>query len=253
MENNISHDSKLQIAGAGIIVTGGTTGIGRAIAAVLAKEGANVFLCGTNEEHLRETLQHIEDKQVRGKVKGKTTDLSTEDGIKELFKSADEHLGKLDVLVNNAALAHQDVYDGKYSDWERVIKTNLLSYIACTRYALDRMTPTGRGHIINIGSMSSDVREKGSSIYVATKSGIQGFTETLRKEVNEKGIKVSLVEPGAVMSNMQPDEVEQQQEALARMEMMEAEDIGDAILFTLTRPMRCDVAEIKIKPHLQII
>ncbi|MBB5394749.1 NADP-dependent 3-hydroxy acid dehydrogenase YdfG [Mucilaginibacter sp. AK015] len=101
--------------------------------------------------------------------------------------------------------------------------------------------------------MSSDVREKGSSIYVATKSGIQGFTETLRKEVNEKGIKVSLVEPGAVMSNMQPAEVEEQREGLARMEMMEAEDIGDAVLFALTRPMRCDVAEIKIKPHLQII
>jgi NADP-dependent 3-hydroxy acid dehydrogenase YdfG len=235
------------------VITGGTTGIGRAVACSLAMEGANVFIAGNNNEHLNDALQHIEQLQAPGKVKGIAVDLSTEEGINEMFSRADEHLGKLDVLINNAALAHQDVYDGEYKDWERVIKTNLLSYVACTRYALDRMTPTGRGHIINMGSMSSDVREKGSSIYVATKAGIQGFTETLRKEVNEKGIKITLVEPGAVGSNMQPYNVEEQKQSRERMEMMKAEDIAEAVLYTLNRPMRCDVVEIKIKPHLQII
>jgi NADP-dependent 3-hydroxy acid dehydrogenase YdfG len=253
MEANIDNNSRLNVSGAGIIVTGGTTGIGRAIACLLAQKGANVFIAGNSEDHLNDALKHIEQLQAPRKVKGIIADLSTEQGINELFRAADEELGKLDVIVNNAALAHQDVYDGDYQDWERVVKTNLLSYIACTRYALDRMTPTGRGHIINIGSMSADVREKGSSVYVATKAGIQGFSETLRKEVNEKGIKITLIEPGAVGTDMQPAEVKEQQGNQERLEMLKSEDIAEAVLYTINRPMRCDVVEMKLRPHMQII
>ena len=157
------------------------------------------------------------------------------------------------MLINNAALAHQDVNDGNYEDWERVIKTNLLGYIACTRYALDRMTPNGFGHIINVGSMSADVREKGSSVYVATKAGIQGFSEALRKEVNENGIKVTLIEPGAVGTNMQPASADEQSKKQESMEMLKAEDIAAAIFYALEQPLRCDVVDLKIRPHLQMI
>ena len=134
-----------------------------------------------------------------------------------------------------------------------MIKTNLLGYIACTREALDRMKPHKAGHIVNIGSMSADVREQGSSIYVATKSGIQGFSESLRKEVNEAGIKVTLIEPGAVGTDMQPVSVPDQRQKEENLEMLKAEDIAAAVLFTLTQPKRCDVVDLKIRPHLQII
>jgi NADP-dependent 3-hydroxy acid dehydrogenase YdfG len=241
------------VEGKDILITGGTSGIGRATAILLAQKGANVFVAGSKQEHLDDTLESIAQAGPRGKFAGIAADLSTGDGIQQIFNKADETLCKVDVLINNAALAHQDVNDGNYEDWERVIKTNLLGYIACTRYALDRMTPNGFGHIINVGSMSADVREKGSSVYVATKAGIQGFSEALRKEVNENGIKVTLIEPGAVGTNMQPASADEQSKKQESMEMLKAEDIAAAIFYALEQPLRCDVVDLKIRPHLQMI
>ena len=101
--------------------------------------------------------------------------------------------------------------------------------------------------------MSADVREKGSSVYVATKAGIQGFSETLRKEVNPLGVKVTLIEPGAVGTDMQPSTPDEQREKTKELEMLKAEDIAQCVLYVLTQPKRCDVVEVKIRPHLQLI
>jgi NADP-dependent 3-hydroxy acid dehydrogenase YdfG len=241
------------IEGKGIIITGGTTGIGKAAAILLAQKGANVLIAGSDQDHLDQALTDIEQAAPAGRFYGIRVDLATEEGIKSLFDKADQNLGELDVLINNAALAHQDVNDGSYPDWEHVVKTNLLGYIACTRYALDRMRTLKQGHIVNIGSMSADVREKGSSVYVATKSGIQGFTGSLRKEINELGIKVTLIEPGATGTDMQPVSPEDQESSQQNLEMLKAEDIAAAILYALEQPLRCDVIDIKIRPHLQLI
>lgn len=119
--------------------------------------------------------------------------------------------------------------------------------------AIERMKEQKRGHIINVGSMSADVRETGSAVYVATKSGIQGFSESLRKEINELGIKVTLIEPGAVGTDMQPVSVSDQEGKQEKLEMLKSEDIAYAILFTLAQPMRCDVVEMRIRPHMQLI
>jgi NADP-dependent 3-hydroxy acid dehydrogenase YdfG len=251
--SNSNTNDLMDVKGKGILITGGTSGIGRATAVLLAQKGANVLVAGNSQEHLDETLQSLEQSGPEGRFAGMTADLATREGIQQVFDKADEALGNVDVLINNAALAHQDVNDGNYEDWERVIKTNLLGYIACTRYALDRMAANGAGHIVNVGSMSADVREKGSSIYVATKSGIQGFSEALRKEVNEKGIKVTLIEPGAVGTNMQPYSASEQSEQQESLEMLRSEDIAAAIFYALQQPLGCDVVEMKIKPHLQAI
>jgi NADP-dependent 3-hydroxy acid dehydrogenase YdfG len=106
---------------------------------------------------------------------------------------------------------------------------------------------------LNIGSMSADVREEGSSVYVATKAGIQGFSESLRKELNPKNIKVTLIEPGAVDTDMQPGSQSEKQEQMDSLEMMPAEDIAMAVAFCLAQHERCDIVGMQIKPHLQII
>ncbi|TSD62892.1 SDR family oxidoreductase [Inquilinus sp. KBS0705] len=251
--SNFDKNALTELKGMSIIITGGTTGIGRATAILLAQKGADVLIAGNSPEHLDETLKSIEQAQPQGKFDGITADLATEEGIQQIFNKADETLGKLDVLVNNAALAYQGISDGNYEDWERVVKTNLLGYMACSRYALDRMTPNGRGHIVQVGSMSADVRETGSSVYVATKAGIQGFSESLRKEVNELGIKVTLIEPGAVGTDMQPANASEQAQKQESLEMLTAEDIASAVVYALEQPLRCDVVELKIRPHLQLI
>jgi NADP-dependent 3-hydroxy acid dehydrogenase YdfG len=236
-----------------VLITGGTAGIGRATASLLARQGANVLIVGQDPAHLESALAEIGNQQIKGSIAGITVDLATKEGVVAAFHEIDSRFGKLDVLINNAAQAYQSITDGAYEEWEQVIRTNLLGYMACTWHAVDKMRPSQSGHIINIGSMSADVREKGSSVYVGTKAGIQGFSETLRKEVNELGIKVTLIEPGAVITElhgMAEDELKEKEE---KQEMLLAEDIARAVLYTLTQPARCDVVEMKIKPHLQII
>jgi len=238
--------------GRSAIVTGGTTGIGRAIAYELAAAGANVVLVGQDQQHLEETLNGA-DGNYADRLKGVLADLSNEDGIKQLFDEADRELGKLDLFINNAALGAGGVTEGNYSEWSKVIQTNLTAYVACAGFAAERMKSAGSGHIINIGSMSANTREKGSTVYVATKSGIQGFSESLRKELNESGIKVSLIEPGAVDTDMQPASTEEKAESVEKMEMLQADDIAAAVIYIASQPTRCDVVELKIRPHLQII
>ena len=240
------------IEGKTILITGGTTGIGRAAAVLLAKLGARVMVFGRYEKELQDALKDIR-KEAQHEVYGFTADLALEENINRVFEEADKEFEKLDVLINNAAIGYGSVTDGTYKDWEFVVKTNLVGYMACTHEAVKRMKVQGEGHIINIGSLSAERREEGSSVYVATKSGIRGLSASLRKQVNPLGVKVSLIEPGAVDTDMQKKSTEEKQEKVQSLEMLTANDIAMSILYTLSQPKRCDIIELKIRPHLQKI
>jgi NADP-dependent 3-hydroxy acid dehydrogenase YdfG len=237
--------------GKNILITGGTTGIGRSTAILLAAQGAQVMIFGRHEKELDDAMRDI--KQTGGSVFGLTADTSNAEDIRSVFKEVDRQMGTLDILINNAALGYKSIMKGEYEDWSYIVNTNLLGYMAMAHEAIERMKANGHGHIINVGSMSADVREKDSSVYVATKAGIQGFSEALRKEVNPLGIKVSLIEPGAVGTDMQPQSPEEQRKLEEKLEMLKAEDIATCILYTLTQPKRCDVVMVQIRPHLQSI
>lgn len=241
------------LAGKKVLITGGTTGIGRELAVLLTSFGANCLICGRNQEQIEETIAAAEEDEPSGTCAGVALDLSTEDGISHLFDVLDQELGQLDILVNNAALAFGAVTEGSYQELSYIVQTNLTAYLACSREAIKRMETTGKGHIVNIGSMSADVREQGSSVYVATKGGIQAFSEALRKEVNEKQIKVTLIEPGAVDTDMQDGTAEENAEQIKNQEMLPASDIAMAVSFCLIQHERCDIVELRIRPHLQMI
>jgi len=233
-----------------VLITGATTGIGRAIALMLARSGANIMIVGLDEQHLKDTLKDLY-KVAEGEVYDVIADLSTEKGISLVFAAVDNHFGKLDVLVNNVALPFGNTGEGSYKDWQHLLNTNLLSYMACCELAIKRMD--GKGHVINIGSMSADVREETGSVYVASKAGIQAFSQALRKKVNKEGIKVTLIEPGAVDTDMQPQTTKEKKRMVEKGEMLTADDIAASVLYCLTLPWRCDVVELQIRPHLQII
>jgi len=249
MEQPNVHTEVESLDGKRILITGGTTGIGRAIARLLGSYGARIFTFGRHQEQLDEVLSAI--REAGGQADGIVADSASADDIQRVFEQADQTLGGLDILINSAALSAESISEMADSDWRYVIQTNLMGYMAATKEALNRMPQ--RGHIVLIGSMSADVREEGSSVYVATKAAIQGFAESLRKEVNPKGIKVSLVEPGAVGSDMQSTAPDEEREGQQKGEMLKAEDIAVCVHYILTQPLRCDVVAIQIRPHLQTI
>ena len=238
------------VAGKIVLITGGTTGIGRATGMLLAKLGADVVIVGQSEQHLKDALSDIY-KVATGQVHDVIADLGSEEGITAVFNAVDTHYKKIDILINNAALGFGSVTEGSYEQWQHVVNTNLLAYMACSAEALKRMKPFG--HIVNIGSMSADVREETGSVYVATKSAIQGFSESLRKQVNKDNIKITLIEPGAVDTDMQPQSGEEKLQQVQDLKMLTSDDIAYSILYCITQPNRCDIVALQIRPHQQII
>lgn len=238
------------VAGKGVVISGGTTGIGRATAVLLASQGAQVLIFGRNDEHLADALRDIE--AAGGQGFGLVADQTVPQDIKRVFSEADRKLSRLDILINNAAISGDNfVEKGEYEDWQYVVQDNVMGYIACSREALDRMRPNKAGHIVNIGSLSAKTRGKDDPIYAATKAAVQAFSESLRKQVNEDGIKVSLIEPGQVGTDMQDSSPAEQRKEEAASKMLKAEDIAWCVHYCLTQPARCDVISVQIRPHLQ--
>ena len=250
-ETRKANSDQQSLSGKAVVITGGTTGIGRATALLLARVGARVLIFGRHERELQDALRDL--KESGGEAYGLVADASRKADVERVFAEADQKLGGVDVLINNAALSAGSILDSEYEEWQQVIDTNLLGYMACARQAIDRMKKKGEGHIVNIGSMSADLREAESSVYVATKSAIQGFTEALRKTVNKDGIKVTLIEPGKVGTDMGETPAEEQPEKERQLEMLTAEDIAECIHYCLVQPKRCAVVAVQIRPLKQII
>ena len=241
-----------ELKGKKALITGGTTGIGRATAVLLAKNGADVFIFGRHQKELEDAQKDIERLTGR-KALGAIADVADVNSVKAVFDEIDQTWGGLDILVNNAALPARSVVDHDYNYISYVLKVNIEGYLICSKMALERMLPKNNGHIINIGSMSASVREAESDLYVATKSAIAGFNESLRKLINDRCVKVSIIEPGSVGTDMVSEPPSEQLVEEENQLMLKAEDISECILFCLTRPERCDLISIQVKPHRQII
>src|SRR3954464_15617437 len=145
------------LSGKAVIVTGGTTGIGRATALLLAAQGARVLVFGRHERGLADAM--VDPRQASAEVHGLTADVTRREDVSRVFAEADRTLGRLDVLVNNAALGAGSLSEENRGGWEYAVRTHLIGYLACAQEAVTRMKAAGSGHIVNVGSMSADVRE----------------------------------------------------------------------------------------------
>ena len=217
---------------------------------LFARAGARGLTMGRDGEALEEALSAA--REHGGALHGLIADLGKREDVERIFAAVDEKLGGLDILVSNAALGAEPIDDMADDAWRYVIDVNLTGALACTRGALARF-PEGQGQVVIIGSISADIHAPGESVYSATKAGLQAFAETLRKEVAQRGVRVSLVEPGSVGSDMQEPDDDEQQAMIAREEMLRAEDIADAVAFILTRSHRVDVVSLRIEPRLQAL
>jgi 3-oxoacyl-[acyl-carrier protein] reductase len=242
-----AHTEQPSLSGRKAIVTGGTTGIGRAIAVLLAAEGAKVFVCGRTPEHLEDALERIREV---GEGDGINVDLAKREQAETFFAAADGFLGGLDIAVINAAVPAEALGETPDEDTDYQIAVDFTSYLTTTQAAAKRMK--AGSDIVLIGSMSAVSRAGGNSIYVAAKSGIQGFARSLREELAEQDIKVGLIEPGFSGADFQyPDfPPEKQRELIRAGKMLRAEDIAAATHFMLTQPRRTAVSLMRVETRL---
>jgi NADP-dependent 3-hydroxy acid dehydrogenase YdfG len=222
-----AHTAVTGLAGKRVLVTGGTTGIGRAIAVLLASEGARLFICGRDPRHLEDALKRIRDV---GDGDGIATDLADPDNV----------------AIPADALSEMSEKDLRYA-----IATDFTAYLLTAHAAVERLE--GQGDIVLIGSMSAHVLGPHSTVYAGIKYGIQGFAEAFRREMGPKGVKISLVEPGKTGSDMQLPDIPpgQQREMIRKEESLRAEDIAVGVHYILTQPNRAVVQQLTIAPRVQ--
>lgn len=237
----------MPLRGKKILVTGGTTGIGRTTALLLAWAGAEVFVFGRDEQHLHDALNVL--RKVSRRVHGMNADIAGVEGAQTVFDAVEHDMGGLDILINNAGLPAESVDSEDPDNMRYVVQANLLGYLECAQRAVKLMKERGGGHIVNVGSMSAESRGKESDIYVATKSGIRGFSQSLTKQLAEQNIRVTLVEPGLTGADLFPDkkgEPKTQRKMQAKLQMLTSEDIAEAVFFALTQPQRSNVVMMQV-------
>jgi len=216
---------------------------------LLASYGAKLLIFGRHKKELADAMKDI--KQVcstyGGEVTGMIADQAKDGDVMKVFKKADSLWSRIDVMINNAAISADGILDMKRKDWLYAMNTNLKGYMLCVQEAASRMKKKKLGHIINIGSMSAESKGAGSSVYVAAKSALQGFSESLSKEMSQFNIKVTLIEPGKVGTDMQEISPRKQRINEKKLRMLKAQDIAVCIHYCLTQPLRVNITNIKLR------
>ena len=228
----ISNDAQLKDAVA--IVTGGSRGIGRAIATTLAREGATVIVCSRNLDAGKEAAEAIRSEG--GQAHAHQVDVADADSVAELMKNVLKDFGRIDILVNNAGITADNLLLRlKESDWDRVIDTNLKGTFNCTKAAARAMLKQHSGRIINIASVVGMIGNAGQANYCASKAGIIGFTKSVARELASRNINVNCVAPGLIESEMTETFSQEAREKVLKLiplgRMGEAEDVAEVVKF----------------------
>lgn len=241
-----AHTAQPVLAGRKAIVTGGTTGIGRAIAVLLASEGVDVFVCGRDEQHLADGLERIREV---GKGGGMTVDLADPDGVDRFVSGARDYFGDFDIAIINAAIPAKGLTTMTAAELRYAIATDFTAYLTTAYAAADIMKD--HGDIVFIGSVAAHLLGAGGSVYAGMKAGVAGFAEAVRKELAPKGIKVCNVEPAKTGADFQyPDfSAEEQADEIRKETMLRAEDIAVGVHYVLTQPRRAVVQQVVIAPR----
>jgi len=241
-----------RLSGKVALITGASSGIGAASALALAQEGAAVALVARRQDRLEELANSI--TAAGGRAEVLALDITDPRQAEEAAARTVSALGGLDIVVNNAGIMLLGPVAGADpSDFSRMLDINVLALMNLTHAALKTMKPQKSGHIVNISSVSGRGAGPTSAGYSATKWAVGGFSEGLRQEVRLDQIRVTVIEPGVVATELTDHITHQDTKSayegrIATMTPLEAEDIAAAVVYAVTQPLRVNVNEILIRP-----
>ena len=238
------------------VVTGASSGIGAATAIALAREGYAVALAARREDRINQICEDISSGG--GRALAVPTDIGSEDEARALIEMAKSELGGVDVLVNNAGVMLLGPVQGADVDeWRQMIDVNVLGLLYATHAAIPAMQERGGGHIVNLSSVAGRTARAGAAVYNLTKWGVGAFSEALRQEVLHSNIRVTIIEPGFVDTELQghntnPMVVEGIKKERERLgDALQAEDIANAILYAVKQPKHVSINEVLVRPTQQ--
>jgi NADP-dependent 3-hydroxy acid dehydrogenase YdfG len=237
------------------VVTGASSGIGEATVRALAAEGAAVVAGARRKERLDALVEEVSRND--GKAIGVECDVTDEEQAHDLVRRAVEEFGRVDILVNNAGvMLLSAVQKGLSDQWRQMFEVNVLGLLYTTDAAIEVMRRQQGGHIVNISSLAGrKVTRETSGVYAGTKHAVGAISEGLRMELLEDNIRVTVIEPGAVETELPThitdEEAKEALSGLLSLEILQAEDIAEAVVYTVTQPERVSVNEILIRPTQQ--
>jgi NADP-dependent 3-hydroxy acid dehydrogenase YdfG len=249
--------SDKELSGTVALVTGASSGIGEATAVALSQRGAAVALVARRAERLREVAGRIGDGALVIEA-----DVSDQPQAAGAVERAVSEFGRLDTVINNAGvMLLGPVENAPLEEWQRMVEVNVLGVLYTAHAALPHLlkaaedSPRRVADLVNISSVAGRRARRGSGVYNLTKHGVGAFSEALRQEVTERHVRVSLIEPGAVQTELpshnRPEILEQIRGRFGNVEPMKAHDIADAILYIVTRPRHVAINEVLIRPTEQ--
>jgi NADP-dependent 3-hydroxy acid dehydrogenase YdfG len=238
-----------------VAVTGASSGIGEAVALACAEAGAAVALAARRADRIESLAQRITADG--GRALAVPTDVSKEDDARAFVQRTHSEFGRLDVLVNNAGVMLLGPIAGADTEeWRRMINANVYGVLYCTHAALPLMAAQGSGHVVNVSSVAGRFARAGSGVYNLTKFGVGAFSEALRQEAVQVGVRVTVVEPGAVATELpghnRPEVLEQMAKAFKGVTPLASEDIARAVLFAIAQPANVSINEMLVRPSGQV-
>jgi len=242
------------------LVTGASSGIGEATAEILAQHGAAVALVARRIDRLEDLAAKL--KSEGASVLPIQADVANRDEAYEAVDRVAAEFGRLDTVINNAGvMLLGPIENAPVEEWERMVNVNLLGLLYCSKAALPHLLkaadgePRGVADLVNVSSVAGRVPRLGSGVYNATKHAVGAFSESLRQEVTGRHVRVSLVEPGAVttelVSHNRPEIRDQMSQRFAGTQRMDAADIADVIGYIVSRPRHVAINEVLVRPTEQ--
>ncbi|WP_010424650.1 SDR family NAD(P)-dependent oxidoreductase [Anaerophaga thermohalophila] len=237
------------------IVTGASSGIGKATAAMLARNGFDLIVTGRRENRLLELKNKLENNNV--KVKVLVFDIRDRKAMHEAWNSLADDWKQIDVLVNNAGLAAgaEPVQDGDWNDWEQMIDTNIKGLLAISQLVIPEMIKKRQGHIINVSSIAGTEVYANGNVYCASKHAVHALTKGMRIDLLPHNIKVSSISPGMVETEFSMvryhGDKEKADKVYEGLTPLHASDVADAIEFMITRPPHVNVNDMLLMPAAQ--